>query len=533
MAPTPPNLNNLTALEAEAGAAAAAHPNGPHRSEHAAHHFGGHHVPPPPGAPAAPAAPAPLPPGPGGGHRARPQQHAERDVYPDTYPGQYEFAVNPPVHRKPPPPVPPYPGTEHLYNTVCVNAQNVHGLCRSYPNEAILGKEGALPAGGLAVPPGLPGSPLGGPPVGPGGPGGPGGAAIVVRAEEALLVLLVLVLWVAAIALFFNRWGKIRMLEPYQPKFQQHRQSCALVDISGTTQVRCAALPADGLGQGLEDLGQGAGDPVVGGSAGGPAGDQDPPSLDSGLDSGLCPHSPASASGPDATVMAQVSSGFRVVPEGDDDGAVLSTSPERLASSRTARSPGLFLQHHRLSKLNLHALGEPVMLTGPPGPAARAQLLRPRQNSVFVGASPAMLTALHNPPRKVKSAMDLQTLVLSEHEPGLGPLGPIGATTSASVLPTCSPSMRRASHVPVGSVPLGAIRHHASFSHASFSEQQPSCSHHRDREHRLELRPPGIGGLPSGLASIPGPSTSASSERAERAAERLASMDRYSHGSNV
>lgn len=123
---------------------------------------------------------------------------------------------------------------------------------------------------------------------------------------------------------------------------------------------------------------------------------------------------------------------------------------------------------------------------------------------------------------QVKSAMDLQTLVLSEHEPALGPLGPIGATTSASVLPTCSPSMRRASHVPVGSVPLGAIRHHASFSHASFSEHQPSCSYHR-----FELRAPG--GLPSGLASIPGPSTSGEQHRAER----LTSMDRYSHGSNV
>lgn len=53
----------------------------------------------------------------------------------------------------------------------------------------------------------------------------------MVRAEEALIVILVLVLWVAAIVLFFNRWGKIRMLEPYQPKFQQqHRQSCAMVE---------------------------------------------------------------------------------------------------------------------------------------------------------------------------------------------------------------------------------------------------------------------------------------------------------------
>ncbi|XP_077295373.1 uncharacterized protein LOC143917664 [Arctopsyche grandis] len=57
------------------------------------------------------------------------------------------------------------------------------------------------------------------------------GNVVVVRAEEALIVIFVLLLWVAAIALFFNRWGKIRMLEPYQPKFQQqHRQSCAMVE---------------------------------------------------------------------------------------------------------------------------------------------------------------------------------------------------------------------------------------------------------------------------------------------------------------
>lgn len=54
---------------------------------------------------------------------------------------------------------------------------------------------------------------------------------VIVRAEEALILIMVLVLWIAAIALFFNRWGKIRMLEPYQPKFiQQHRPSCPLVD---------------------------------------------------------------------------------------------------------------------------------------------------------------------------------------------------------------------------------------------------------------------------------------------------------------
>lgn len=65
----------------------------------------------------------------------------------------------------------------------------------------------------------------------PGNATAPTQPVIIVRAEEALIVILVLVLWIAAIALFFNRWGKIRMLEPYQPKFiQQHRPSCPLVD---------------------------------------------------------------------------------------------------------------------------------------------------------------------------------------------------------------------------------------------------------------------------------------------------------------
>lgn len=64
------------------------------------------------------------------------------------------------------------------------------------------------------------------------------GPKIIVRAEEVLIVSLVLILWVGAIALFFNRWGKIRMLEPYQPKFQQqHRSSCPLVDIESLSPI--------------------------------------------------------------------------------------------------------------------------------------------------------------------------------------------------------------------------------------------------------------------------------------------------------
>lgn len=57
------------------------------------------------------------------------------------------------------------------------------------------------------------------------------GPNIIIRTEEVLIVSLVMMLWAGAIALFFNRWGKIRMLEPYQPKFQQNRNSCHVVDM--------------------------------------------------------------------------------------------------------------------------------------------------------------------------------------------------------------------------------------------------------------------------------------------------------------
>ncbi|KAK8786348.1 hypothetical protein V5799_023881 [Amblyomma americanum] len=43
----------------------------------------------------------------------------------------------------------------------------------------------------------------------------------VVRDEEIVIVVLVLSVWLAVILLFFNKWGKIRMLEPYQPQYQE------------------------------------------------------------------------------------------------------------------------------------------------------------------------------------------------------------------------------------------------------------------------------------------------------------------------
>ncbi|XP_068225806.1 uncharacterized protein [Palaemon carinicauda] len=60
--------------------------------------------------------------------------------------------------------------------------------------------------------------------------------APVVRAEEVTLVLLVLILWIVAIILFVHRWGKIRMLEPYQPEYKplNHSPACPLAPTTPT-----------------------------------------------------------------------------------------------------------------------------------------------------------------------------------------------------------------------------------------------------------------------------------------------------------
>ncbi|CAG0900878.1 unnamed protein product [Darwinula stevensoni] len=45
------------------------------------------------------------------------------------------------------------------------------------------------------------------------------GGKVEVRGEEIGIVMVIFLLWLSAVALFFHRWGKIRMLEPYQPQF--------------------------------------------------------------------------------------------------------------------------------------------------------------------------------------------------------------------------------------------------------------------------------------------------------------------------
>lgn len=48
-----------------------------------------------------------------------------------------------------------------------------------------------------------------------------GTSKLQVRGVEVGIVVLVLIFWAGAIALFFNRWGKIRMLLPYQPDYKE------------------------------------------------------------------------------------------------------------------------------------------------------------------------------------------------------------------------------------------------------------------------------------------------------------------------
>ncbi|XP_043194492.1 uncharacterized protein LOC122366370 isoform X2 [Amphibalanus amphitrite] len=75
-------------------------------------------------------------------------------------------------------------------------------------------------------------------------PSGPSSAgSLPVTAEEVGLVLLVLLLWLLAIALFINRWGKIRMLEPYLPAYKMTPRAEALTGQSS----RINSMDDDGL----------------------------------------------------------------------------------------------------------------------------------------------------------------------------------------------------------------------------------------------------------------------------------------------
>ncbi|XP_012544100.1 uncharacterized protein LOC101739066 isoform X2 [Bombyx mori] len=57
-----------------------------------------------------------------------------------------------------------------------------------------------------------------------------------IRGVEIGIVVLVLIVWIGAIALFFNRWGKIRMLLPYQPDYKQEQ-----LKVPGSSALAAAA----------------------------------------------------------------------------------------------------------------------------------------------------------------------------------------------------------------------------------------------------------------------------------------------------
>lgn len=62
-----------------------------------------------------------------------------------------------------------------------------------------------------------------------------------VRLVEISLVGMALVLWAGAIVLFFHRWGKIRMLLPYQPDYKEMKNntaSCTTCSMTPHHQVR-------------------------------------------------------------------------------------------------------------------------------------------------------------------------------------------------------------------------------------------------------------------------------------------------------
>ena len=107
---------------------------------------------------------------------------------------------------------PPYPGSSviPIYPVLSKNHNN-------YASSMIVESSGGPPP--LEYDPDAPPSPAFPNTITEGEMSTPSG--LNVRAEEVGLVLLVLLLWVGAVALFFNRWGKIRMLEPYQPKFSK------------------------------------------------------------------------------------------------------------------------------------------------------------------------------------------------------------------------------------------------------------------------------------------------------------------------
>lgn len=71
-------------------------------------------------------------------------------------------------------------------------------------------------------------------------------------------MILVLLLWVLAVGLFFHRWGKIRMLEPYTPKFEADEVPLTSLDpilsIGPLASIQCGSTNVFGVSRGTKKI---------------------------------------------------------------------------------------------------------------------------------------------------------------------------------------------------------------------------------------------------------------------------------------
>lgn len=133
------------------------------------------------------------------------------------------------------------------------------------------------------------------------------------------------------------------------------------------------------------------------------------------------------------------------------------------------------------SKFNVNCLDPPPLFAAVP-PTYRS-LARPRQNSVFVGSSSAMVTMQMNPPRKTKSAVDIQSLVMNERPPASRSMIPM---TSADRRPSCSTlGLRRASGL---LSPRPADRRPSSFSEFNPKDRHTYCNEFLSPLHCVDRR---------------------------------------------
>lgn len=116
-----------------------------------------------------------------------------------------------------------------------------------------------------------------------------------VRGEELTIVAIALLFWIATICLFFNNWGKIRMLEPYQPAYRDtagaaatfaHHHPSSMHNLNGANILPSTVVASSSPITALSPTGVGlAGSTVVSGTTS-PYANGEPQALEVGLVAG-------------------------------------------------------------------------------------------------------------------------------------------------------------------------------------------------------------------------------------------------------